>query len=181
LRYVQEVVMTSSAKDSYIVETETFEAFFRREYRPVLGLAIALNMDRWTAEDVTQEAFAEAQRHWSRVGTLDRPAAWVRRVVANKSVSLWRRVGAEAKALRRLPNLENPAPDPELSAETVEVLDAVRSLPKRQAQVLALTYVEGLTTTEVGKVLGCSTATVKTHLQRGRAGVARHLGVKEER
>ena len=173
--------MTRSVEDSCIVETETFEAFFRREYRPVLGLAIALNTNRWTAEDVTQDAFTEAQRRWSRVGTLDRPGAWVRRVVANKSVSLWRRGGAEARALRRLPNLGSQTPDPELSAETVEVLDAVRSLPKRQAQVLALTYVEGFSTAEVGRVLGCSKATVKTHLQRGRAGVARRLGVKEER
>jgi RNA polymerase sigma-70 factor (ECF subfamily) len=173
--------MTQSVEGSRIVETETFEAFFRREYRPVLGLAIALNRDRWTAEDVTQEAFAAAQQRWSRVGALERPGAWVRRVVANRSVSRWRRMETEARALRRMPRLENPAPHPELVAETVEVWEAVRSLPKRQAQVLALTYVEGLTTTEVGNVLGCAVATVKTHLQRGRASVARRLGVKEER
>ena len=55
------------------------------------------------------------------------------------------------------------------------------SLSKRQAQVLALTYLEGLSTREVGDVLGCSAATVKTHLQRGRATLAQRLGVEEER
>lgn len=113
--------MTRSAEDGYIVETGTFEAFFRREYRSVLGLAIALNRDRWATEDVTQEAFTAAQRRWSQVGALDRPGAWVRRVVANRSVSRWRRVAAEARALRRMPSAANPAPDPELVAETVEV------------------------------------------------------------
>ena len=71
--------MTRSVEDSRIVEVETFDAFFRREYRPVLGLAIALTKDRWAAEDLTQEAFTEAQRRWSYVATLDRPGAWVRR------------------------------------------------------------------------------------------------------
>jgi RNA polymerase sigma-70 factor (ECF subfamily) len=172
--------MTRSIEDSRIIEIESFDAFFRREYRPVLGLAISLTKDRWAAEDVAQEAFTEAQRRWEQIGMLDLPGAWVRRVVANKSVSRWRRLGAEAKAMRRMPGPMNPSPDPELAAETTEVLDALRSLPKRQAQVLALTYIEGLTAPEVGKILGLSTSTAKTHLQRGRTAVARRLGVREE-
>jgi RNA polymerase sigma-70 factor (ECF subfamily) len=173
--------MARSVEDSRIVEIETFDTFFRKEYRSVLGLAFALTRDLGAAEDLTQEAFTEAQRRWPHVATLDRPGAWVRRVVANKSASRWRRLGAEARALRRMPTVENLSPNPELAAETTEVLDALRSLPKRQAQVLALTYVEGLTTTEVGEVLGFSTATAKTHLRRGRAAVARKLGVREAR
>ena len=69
----------------------SFEDFFRREYRSVLGLAVALSGDRSAAEDLTQEAFTAAERKWGRIGSLDRPEAWVRRVVANKSVSRWRR------------------------------------------------------------------------------------------
>jgi RNA polymerase sigma-70 factor (sigma-E family) len=164
-----------------MTEVDSFEAFFRREYRPVLGLAIALCRDRWTAEDLTQEAFAAAERRWSDVGELDRPGAWVRRVVANKSASRWRRQVAEARALRRMPDRGNPGSDPQLSAETEELWAAVRSLPKRQGQVLAMTYLEGLSTSEVGDILGCSAPTVKTHLQRGRAALAQRLGVKEER
>jgi len=162
-------------------QTDSFEDFFRREYRSVLGLAVALSGDRWAAEDLTQEAFTAAERKWTRIGSLDRPQAWVRRVVANKSVSRWRRQTAEARALLRMPDQQNPHPDPQLSVETVEVWTVVRSLSKRQAQVLALTYLEGLSTNEVGEVLGCSAATVKTHLQRGRAALAERLGVKEER
>ena len=164
-----------------MTEVDSFEAFFRREYRPVLGLAIALCRDRWDAEDLAQEAVAAAERRWSDVGGLDRPGAWVRRVVANKSASRWRRQVAEARALRRMPDRENPDSDPQLSAETEELWAAVRSLPKRQSQVLAMTYLDGLSTSEVGEILGCSAPTVKTHLQRGRAALAHRLGVKEER
>ena len=162
-------------------QADSFEDFYRREYRSVLGLAVVLSGDRWTAEDLAQEAFAAAGQKWERVGSLDRPQAWVRRVVANKSVSRWRRETAEARAMLRLTNPQNLAADPQLSAETVEVWTLVRSLSKRQAQVLALTYLDDLSAKEVGEVLGCSAATVKTHLQRGRATLAKRLGVKEER
>ena len=174
------------ARSSYsgvdgMVGTDSFDGFFRSEYGPVLGLAIALCGDRGAAEDLTQEAFAAAERRWSDVGGLDNPGSWVRRVVANKSVSRWRRQISEATAWRRMPDRRGPDTDPHLSAEAEELWTAVRKLPKRQCQVVALTYLDGLSTGEVGQVLGCSAPTVKTHLQRGRAALARRLGVKEER
>ena len=57
--------------------------------------------------------------------------------------------------------------------------DAVRRLPHRQAQAVALTYLEGLSVEEVGLVLGCSEGTVKTHLKRGRATLAKRLGTSD--
>jgi hypothetical protein len=57
------------ARSSYsgadgMVGTDSFDGFFRSEYGPVLGLAIALCGDRGAAEDLTQEAFAAAERRW---------------------------------------------------------------------------------------------------------------------
>lgn len=168
------------AGSDQVIETDSFDVFFRREYRSVLGLAIALCGDRWAAEDMTQEAFAAAARRWVEVGDLERPGAWVRRVVANKAVSRWRRRATEALAWRRMPDRERTRCNAELSVEADELWAAVRRLPKRQSQVLALTYLDGLSTSEVGEVLGCSAPTVKTHLQRGRATLAHRLGVEEE-
>ena len=55
-----------------------------------------------TAEDIAQDAFLAAHRDWERVGRYDKPGAWVRRVVANLSVSLVRTRVREARALARL-------------------------------------------------------------------------------
>ena len=161
---------------------EPFETFYRREYRPVVGLVVALGGDTASAEDVAQEAFLAAKRQWEKVGRLDKPAAWVRKVVAKKSISLWRHRGAEARALARMNRSASgsAADDPEFSAATVEVWQAVRALPKRQAVALALTYLDDSPLDEVAEVLGCSPGTVKTHLRRGRASVAKRLGVSEE-
>ena len=69
---------------------EAFEDFYAREYLGVVGLAYALSGSRWGAEDLAQEAFIAAHRDWDRIGLYDKPGAWVRRVVANLSVSSFR-------------------------------------------------------------------------------------------
>jgi RNA polymerase sigma-70 factor (ECF subfamily) len=152
----------------------SFEAFYRIEYRPIVEFACALTGDRWAAEDLAQEAFWAAERRWDRIATYDSPKAWVRRVIANKSVSRLRRIGAESRALLRIGN-RVPLEPPQLSEESVELWAAVRRLPKRQAQVLALTFLEDLPLNQIGEIIGCSPFTAKTHLQRGKAALARQL------
>jgi DNA-directed RNA polymerase specialized sigma24 family protein len=86
----------------------SFEDFYVREYPAVVGLAYALSGSRWGAEDLAQEAFLAAHRQWDRIGSYDQPGAWVRRVVANLSVSSFRRRAAEAKALARFALTQAP-------------------------------------------------------------------------
>ena len=80
---------------------ERFEDFYVKEYSAVVGLAYALSGSRTGAEDLAQEAFLAAYRDWDRIAGYEQPGAWVRRVVANRSVSSFRRRTAEAKALAR--------------------------------------------------------------------------------
>ncbi|MDH5371367.1 MAG: SigE family RNA polymerase sigma factor [Acidimicrobiia bacterium] len=154
-----------------------FSDFYEREYRPVVEFACVLTGDRWTAEDLAQEAFMAAQSKWAEISSYGSPGAWVRRVVANKSVSRLRKIGAESRALLRLRS-RTPQLPPQLSADSIEVWEAVRSLPRRQAQAVALTYLEDLSLQQVGEILECSPFTVKTHLQRGRATLAECLGTE---
>jgi DNA-directed RNA polymerase specialized sigma24 family protein len=89
-----------------------FEAFYRQELHSVIGLAYVLSGSRSGAEDLAQEAFLAALRHWSDVGRYEDPGGWVRRVVANRAVSSFRRRAAEARALaqpdRRRPPQRGP-------------------------------------------------------------------------
>jgi len=152
---------------------EDFQAFYAREYRAVVGLAYVLLGSRSGAEDLAQEAFLAALRGWDRVCGLDAPGAWVRRVVANRAVSWFRRRTVEAKALMRIGHLDGEVPDIDLEAR--ELWEEVRHLPRRQAQAIALHYLDQMRVPEIGGILGCSENTVKTHLQRGRDTLARRL------
>lgn len=156
--------------------SERFDEFFSREYPRVLAVATALSGNRWAAEDLTQEAFLAAHSDWDRLSRYDEPAAWVRRVVANKAVSTFRRRQAEVRALTRWWLLDR-SEVPDLSRIDPDFWRAVRSLPKRQAQVITLYYLEDLSVEDVANILDVSTGTVKRHLYRGRETLARSMNM----
>jgi RNA polymerase sigma-70 factor (ECF subfamily) len=152
----------------------SFEAFFSAEYRRVLGLAVVLCGRRVVAEEVTQDAFVAAFRHWDRLSSYDDRTAWVRRVAINMATSAFRRRARETRALLRL-SARPHAPN-EFVFDDGGFWDAVRELPRRQAQCIALHYVEDRSVTEIASVLGIAEATVRVHLHAGRSGLATRLG-----
>ena len=154
---------------------EDFDGFYQREFNATVGLAYALS-GRWgVAEELAQEAFLVAHRRWDTVSHYEQPRAFVRRLVANAAVSHRRRAAAEARALVRLVAGQRPPPVV-LGAEATAFWRLVRALPRRQAQVTALYYLEDRPIEEIAEVLGCAEATVKVHLHRARAALARQLG-----
>jgi RNA polymerase sigma factor (sigma-70 family) len=150
-----------------------FESFYRSEYRQVVGLAYVLSGSRIAAEDIAQDAFLAAHKEWDRVAFYDRPEAWVRRVVSNLSVSFMRTKVREAGAMARLKSRHDYLP--RMPEEDAHFWRAVRSLPRRQAQAIALHYLEDRSVTDIAWILGCAESTVKVHLHKGRKSLARKL------
>ncbi len=171
--------ITAERSDSGAEPPEGYESFYRRELGPVVGLAYVLSGSRTGAEDLAQEGFLAAYRRWDRISGYDDPGAWVRRVVANRATSLLRRRQAEVRALAKLGRSAHQLP--ELSTESELIWREVRRLPRRQAQVIALRYVDGSPIAQVARILECSENTVKTHLLRAKQTLAERLSSEEGR
>ena len=144
----------------------------------MIGLAYALSGSRSAAEDLAQEGFLAAHNAWDRVSLYEKPEAWVRRVVANKSVSMFRRRMREAKAIAQMKPESSYLP--RIAAEDDEFWKAVRGLSKRQSQAIALHYLEELSVAEIAEILECAEGTVKVHLYKGRKRLADRLGLEME-
>lgn len=157
---------------------ESFDRFYEREFPQMVNIAYAVSGSRMAAEDLAQEAMIAAYRRWNEVGSLERPGGWVRRVVLNRAASAYHRRGAEARALLRLAPLRG-SPPASLSDDTAAFWRAVRRLPKRQAQAIALHYLEDASVAEIADVMECAENTVKVHLHRGRNTLAELLHAKE--
>jgi RNA polymerase sigma-70 factor (ECF subfamily) len=161
-----------------VAGTSGYDEFYALEYRAVVAFAWSLTGSRSVGEELAQDAFLDAFRRWDRLLGYDRPGAWVRRAVANRAVSTRRRALTEARGLRRLVVEQG---DPEVTTATDQCFwDApfwaeVRALPARQAQCVALHYLEDRPVEEIADVLGCRVSTVKVHLYRGRLELARRL------
>jgi RNA polymerase sigma-70 factor (ECF subfamily) len=154
---------------------ESFEWFYRREYRRVLVLAHVWSGNPSLAEELTQEAFIAAYREWDRI---DSPEWWIRTVLANKARSTLRRRYAEARALARVGARRETTVDA-MPAESAHFWAEVRRLPARQAQAITLFYLEDRSVADTAAILGCSESTARVHLMRGRTALAQRLAVEE--
>lgn len=154
-----------------------FDDLYRADWHAVVALGWSLTGSRAVGEELAQDAFLDAHRRWDHVGALDRPGAWVRRAVANRAVSHRRHLrvveaGTErlAAAARAADATSATAPDPD-----PDFWAAVRALPRRQAQVVALHYLEDRAIDDIADLLGMRPSTVRVHLSRGRRTLARRL------
>lgn len=163
-----------------------FDELYRSEWSGLVALGWSLTGSWARAEELTQDAFADAYRRWGEVRSFDRPGAWVRRALINRAASEHRRRGVETRGLARWSS--RSAPEADLARDdrtgddaTDRVGDpvfwaAVRALPVRQAECVALHYLEDRSIADIALVLGCKEGTVKVHLHRGRTALAARLG-----
>lgn len=170
------VVQGSSAPVLSIVD-QSFEAFYRDQYRSLLSLAWSLTGRRDLGEELVQDAMLTVHSRWRQVRTYDQPGSFARRVLLNDATSAARRRAAETRALDRLDRPveaaeDVPLPDPDFWS-------ALRRLPERQAQAVALHYLEDRSVAEIADILGIAINTVKVHLHRGRLTLATELRPEE--
>ena len=151
------------------MEAAGFSEFYAREHARVLGTLCAVSGDRQAAIEATDEAFVRALERWNRVQAMQSPAGWTYRVALNALRRSKRRSAFEARVLRRERVREAvPQTNPEL-------WEAVRALPPRQAQAVALRYVADLPEAEIASVMGVSRGTVASTLSDARAALAKEM------
>ena len=127
---------------------------------PQVTLARGLLAAEEEAEDVVQEALVHA---WQRLWMLRRPEsfeAWMRRIVARRCLSRARRL----RRTEELVDVPGGAPAPEAGLEAARLLS---TLAPRQRAALYLTWVEGCTDREAGRIHGLRAATIRVHRHRG--------------
>lgn len=155
-----------------------FEVLYQRDWHAVVSLGWSLAGTRTAGEELAQDAFLDAYRRWEHVGALDDPGAWVRRAVANRAVSRRRHAEVVSRGSVRLATearVRQGAAADEGSGDD-GFWAAVRTLPARQAQCVALRYLEDRSIDDIAALLELRPATVRVHLMRGRQALARALG-----
>jgi len=150
----------------------TFEEFAATRMPGVLRFAAVLTGDRADAEDLAQEVLTRAYSLWGRIGGLDRPDLYVRKMMLNEYLS-WRR-----RSARRVPagagTLEPASTASDHAQQYVErdaLLAELGKLSRRQRAVLVLRYYEDRGDTEIAELLGCSPGTVRSHASRALAAL----------
>jgi RNA polymerase sigma-70 factor (sigma-E family) len=142
----------------------------------LVRLALLLVDDLPTAEDVVQDAFtAIYRRHGQALDGVENVGGYLHTAVVNAARSVLRK----RRTVRAAPpGVEYSVPADErmlLAEEHREVLDALRTLPTRQREVLVLRYWSELTEAQIADVLSISRGTVKSTASRALAALERRL------
>jgi RNA polymerase sigma-70 factor, ECF subfamily len=157
----------------------SFEEFFRQWWPSLVRCLIIQACDTRWAEDIAQETMLAARDNWDLLLTYERPDAWLFKV----AIRHLRRLEARAREKCQLNDdiateigdLAMAAAD-EWVAGHLDIVRAIRSLPRRQAEVTFLHGLAGYTFAEIGPILGISESAAKTHFQRARERLQQLLG-----
>jgi RNA polymerase sigma factor (sigma-70 family) len=143
-----------------------FEEFYLSELPRLTALASALSGDTGAA-GLARDVLLDARRRWSELTYGAHPEATVRRACAERAYARARGLLGRHRARGRA--------RADLSEETAQFWVAVRRLPARQAQAVALRYLYDLGLTELAATLQCSQEQARDHLARARQALAADL------
>jgi len=153
---------------------EALEHLYAAHWRRLVRLSVLLVRDVGTAEEVVQDAFVAVHARWSRLRDPDLALAYLRQAVVNRSRSALRHRAVVARHAQRatVPAHAGGADEATLATTRRDaVLEAMRALPRRQREVLALRYYLDLSEGEIADTLGISRGAVKSHASRGAAAL----------
>lgn len=142
---------------------EAFDAAFERLRRRAYRVAYRLLGDDADAQEIAAEALARAYSRWRTVA--DHAEPWVVTVATNLALDRGRRA---TRARRHQAELAGPAGTVDRYAEErLDLQQALRALPQRQREVVALRFLADWSADDVAVALGLSVGTVKSHTSRG--------------
>jgi RNA polymerase sigma-70 factor (sigma-E family) len=169
-------VVARAPDDADDVAREGLVDLYREHYASLVRLAALLVHDVATAEDVTQDAFAKVHLAWGRIREPEKALAYVRSAVLNGARSHSRHLHVVDRHRPEPPRHTQSAEAGAMAGEEHrEVIAALRALPVRQRECLALRYYLGLSEAEIAETLGISAGSVKTHAHRGLAALEKTL------
>jgi RNA polymerase sigma factor (sigma-70 family) len=158
-------------------DSEAFGDLYERHARSVQSYCLWRTADLQSAEDATATVFLEAWRKRERLTLSTDSAAPLLLGIANNVVRRqWRSQRRYRDALERVRGV-GQAPN-DLEAEAIARLDAIRQLreggeairglPRREREVLALLAWSDLSYGEIAEALGLPIGTVRSRLARAR-------------
>ena len=151
---------------------EAVGVLYATSWYQLVRLATLLTRDASVAEELVQDAFVSLHRRWDFLADPAAAHGYLRTTVINNARSSLRHRDVEERY--RQPGAPDPAGPEERAVQATEdarVLSALRTLSRRQQEVLVLRYYADLSEQDIAHTLGLTKGAVKSHAHRGLAAL----------
>ena len=171
------------------MQRSELEAELEKHQASSFGWALACcSWDHSEAEEVLQQSYLKILEGSARFGGRSAFRTWMFAVIRRTAAERRRRARVRRLALdrwlMRQPDPDGVSPQPpdlelQRSAQSAQLVCALRTLPARQREVLHLVFYADLTIEEAARALGLRVGTARTHYQRGKARLRARLELGE--
>jgi RNA polymerase sigma factor (sigma-70 family) len=154
------------------------ESLFRAKSAQLVRLAHLMTGSNAVGEEIVQEAFLRLRRRRRAGGHDDADlGGYLYTTVVNLSRGHLRKRAVEQRHARAAAAGAGAGAEPVVTGdpEIDETWAAMRRLPAGQRAVLVLRFYEDLPESEIARLLGCRSGTVKSRLHRGLERLRREL------
>ncbi len=162
--------------DSKPEADETFRGELEAKIPHMRAFARSLCGDPTQADDLVQDALANAWRGRERYTPGTNLKAWLFMIVRNQFYSdkrrSWRQTSLDPETAEATLTAVS---DPMAALELDEVRRALAMLPDEQREALILVGVAGLPYDEICQICGCAEGTIKSRVHRARARMVQIL------
>jgi RNA polymerase sigma-70 factor (ECF subfamily) len=158
-------------------DREAFAVLVRRYQGLVFRLMLRFTRDECEAGEMAQDAFVRAYERLASYDSRRRFFTWLYTLALNLARDHARRVTRAPMCRQDLDMTHaDGRRDPLATLEAARILEALRGLPHKYAEALALRYIEDMHLDEVAKTLGLSVSGAKMRVHRGLRMMREHFG-----
>ena len=163
--------MTEPTVDAALLDVRAgdagFDAWAAERSRSLLIFATAVTGDREAARDAVQDALVAVYLRWRRLIVGGEPDAYARRIIVNRHISWWRRLGRRERLTAfEVDHAALTEPTQEGMADTLLARRLLAGLPARQRAAVALRFYDDLAFAEIATVLDCTESTARSYVHR---------------
>jgi len=151
----------------------------------MIAIVTRILRDQDDAMDVFQEILAVI---WKKLKTIDNhpnPQAYILRICVTRSYDALRKKARRRRQMRLEKDIETYKRQSHADdvSTRLTIREAITLLPPKQGKAILLRLIEGEDFATIGTILGCSSATARSHLSKGKeklrtvllkAGIAPH-------
>src|SRR3954466_8343898 len=168
--------LLSAFSDERLVEQvrrgndDAFEAIFDRHHRAILSFCRHMLASADEAEDAVQQTFLSAFDALGADARDIKLKPWLYTIAANRCLSILRARREQPAELDEVPTV-GLADEVQQRSDLRDLLDDLRDLPVDQRAALVLSELGDLSHAEVGDVIGCEAAKVKSLVFQARSSL----------